>query len=497
MKRVIIRSTIFNLAFYIANIVFSLILLPVLLFPRKYYLFGIHFYNFVLTMLEYAILGLKYEIRGKEHLPSQGTFIVAAKHMSAYETFKLRALLNDPAIILKKELLKIPIWGAHLKKTDVIAIDRATPKKALLSLEQGALRIKEQGRPIVIYPQGTRVHPHETTAEKPYKSGIYRIQKATGLPIIPLATNSGLFWPPSGWFKSPGTVIFQFSPPIQSGGEKLELMKDLENTLEANSLSLMNEAKMNALDKKKRWPWLIVAIVALAGLYSYAWFESAKTVKAAYMNYVSDLARTSFINEPVISGFPGPIALDVLQETIETDSLIINIKILHASGLPVPFMPIKIKTGPISIISKQWNAPIHFQGLEASLSIKDNVVRLLDSTIKQEEFEARITGDIDLKQRPVPKIDVLLSLKNYSTFLQSLASNNVIKPRIAMFIGAGFSSLADPDGIVRVPLIQRKNKLYAGPLPIADLPDLFVQEQAESLDELLPLEPYNQLGPAQ
>ena len=194
------------------------------------------------VFLERFLLGLHYEVRGKEHLPESGSYIVAMKHQSEYETLKLHVLFDDPAIILKQELLKIPLWGWYLQKSDVIAIDRSSPENAIASIQEGARRVKEQGRPIAIFPQGTRVAPGVGADVKPYKIGVARVQEATDLPIIPVAMNAGLFWPRDGFWKSGGSVVFEIFPPIPAGLERSELLQKLENTIEPASQRLMDEA---------------------------------------------------------------------------------------------------------------------------------------------------------------------------------------------------------------------------------------------------------------
>lgn len=191
--------------------------------------------------LEKFILGLDYEIRGLENLPSEGPYLIAAKHQSPYETLKLHILFDRPAIVLKQELLNIPLFGAYLKKADLIAIDRSTPQEAIESIQRGAKQAAEDKRPIVIFPQGTRVDPFTGSSEKRYKIGIMRIQEATDLPIIPLALNCGLFWPRKGWLKHPGTAVFEFLPPITVKGDRSKSLKVLENTLEEASNRLRDE----------------------------------------------------------------------------------------------------------------------------------------------------------------------------------------------------------------------------------------------------------------
>ncbi len=240
----LLRSTLFNLLFFSFSAIASIVLCPMLVFARRETVMKVvHWYLRQVEWIERHVMGITYEVRGREHLPSSGSFIVAAKHQSPYETFKLHFLFDDPAIVLKKELLSIPIWGSFLSKIDPIAIDRSAGREAMTQIIEGAKRIKEQGRAIVIFPQGTRVNPGQTPKEKPYKSGVARIQEATDLVIVPMALNSGYFWPRSGWLKKPGTVIFEFLAPIEPGGSTTKVIQDLETALESASNSLIVEAE--------------------------------------------------------------------------------------------------------------------------------------------------------------------------------------------------------------------------------------------------------------
>lgn len=193
--------------------------------------------------LERHVIGLDFEVRGTENLPSGGPFIVASKHQSPYETMKMHILFRDPAIVLKKELLRIPLWGWFLAKSAPVAIDRGRARQSLQHISESGLRAKAAGRPIVIFPQGTRVYTWETPEQKPYRAGVARLRDATGLRIIPLALNSGVFWPRKGWIKKPGKVVFEFLPAVPDNAGAYEIMKDLENRLEARSNALTAEAE--------------------------------------------------------------------------------------------------------------------------------------------------------------------------------------------------------------------------------------------------------------
>ena len=235
-----IRSILFNILFFLGSTFFSLALLWVFFVPRKVAEKYVNIYFKYIDWIERYILNLKLELRGLENLPKDGSFILAAKHQSAYETLKLPIILKDPAVILKRELTYIPVWGWYTKKLGMIDIDRGSGHQAMRSIIRGALRVKEEGRPIIIFPQGTRVAPD---VKKPYKSGMLKIYKETQLPIIPMAINSGVFWGKNSFIKRPGTVVFKFLPPISTEKPQQDIMHELEDTLEQESDKLVQEAR--------------------------------------------------------------------------------------------------------------------------------------------------------------------------------------------------------------------------------------------------------------
>jgi 1-acyl-sn-glycerol-3-phosphate acyltransferase len=246
-----IRSALFNILFFLAVGVMCVACLPGLLLPHRQAQRIVTLFVETVYFLERHILGLDYEVRGREHLPQSGAFIVAAKHESAYETFKMHIVFRDPAIILKKELLRIPLWGAFLKKSDPIAIDRGQAKKSIMQLLEGAKRVQAQGRPLIVFPQGTRVRITDTPEQKPYRSGAARMQEATGMPIIPMALNSGCFWPKGSWRKRGGRVVFELLPPIPAGGAPAEVTAKLQAALETASGRLHDEARQGTSNERK------------------------------------------------------------------------------------------------------------------------------------------------------------------------------------------------------------------------------------------------------
>lgn len=240
---IFLRSLIFNILFYGWTAICCILLLPTLLFPRGVVLTGTRIYLFFVAIFEKYIMGLTCEIRGKEFLPKNGTYIVAAKHQSAYETLKLHALFGDPTIILKQELMKIPLFGIFLKKIDVIPIDRKNKEASIRAIIDGAQRMAKNNRPIVIFPQGTRVPVDVNTKTRPYKGGIVKMYSNTDILIIPMALNSGLFWGRKSFIKRPGRVVFEFLPPIEPGLPDKKVMKALEDRIEEKTNALMVEAK--------------------------------------------------------------------------------------------------------------------------------------------------------------------------------------------------------------------------------------------------------------
>lgn len=475
MKRSWMRSTLFNILFFIVTFILCFAYIPALLLPRKVFTGLVRFWIHVCTFLECTVMGLSYEVRGREHIPKDGSYIIAAKHQSIYETIKLRVLFPDPAIILKKELLGIPLWGWYLKKSGVIAIDRGTPETALKSIGEGAIEMATAGRPIIIFAQGTRTRPNETPADKPYKGGVARIQDATGLPIIPMALNSGLFWPKGGWLKSPGKVVFEFLPPILPGKERKDLIKEIETRLEDASNSLMNEARAEALNEKRNTGKKIIVLLTMSALlfagYSWLWHFTAQKTQEFYIDFMKDAVEAKRIHtEPSITGFPGPIRLSVDEDSVSTPAGNLKIEKLLISGWPIPGIPVRIEAGPISVQAAKWIDPLTFNSLNARATYFNDSVNIHDSTLMLGTFEARAAGTLDLKQEPYPAVDMNVTLKNYVAFIQHISEMGLIEDNQAMFAVAGLSFLPQDENGVTVPITQKGPILYAGPLPVVSLP---------------------------
>lgn len=232
------RSLLFNLALFGLTAVMCFLMLWVLPMPRPWMLKTVRLWLRQVECIERHIGGIRWQVKGKQNIPP-GPCIVAAKHQSAWETFKLHLLFDDPAIVLKRELLMIPLWGWYLKRSGVIAIDRGKGTKALSLMMVPARKAAQAGRKIVIFPQGTRVKPG---ASAPYKSGLAALYRELDLPVVPMALNSGLFWGKDSFIKKPGLITVEFLPAIPPGLPRKEMMRRAETELESATTRLIKSA---------------------------------------------------------------------------------------------------------------------------------------------------------------------------------------------------------------------------------------------------------------
>ncbi|OYQ36396.1 1-acyl-sn-glycerol-3-phosphate acyltransferase [Niveispirillum lacus] len=241
-----LRSLLFNLVFFSWTAVYCFLIAWTLVMPRPVMLAMIRFYMRTLTLLERTIIGLRYEVKGIENLPKEGAYLVGAKHQSMWETMKLHLMFRDPAIVLKHELIYIPLWGWFAWKAQMIPVKRGKRGAAIASLVRGARAMKAMGREIVIFPQGTRVAVGEY---RPYKVGIAVLYEDLGVPLVPMALNSGVFWGRKTFIKRPGLITIEFLPPIPPGLPKDVALFELEARLESASnrlaVAVGGEATLN------------------------------------------------------------------------------------------------------------------------------------------------------------------------------------------------------------------------------------------------------------
>lgn len=236
---IFLRSALFNLLFFSWTIVLVFGGLPVLVLPRRCLIFLQRFWARGMTGLLEHVVGITAEIRGREHVPP-GASIVASKHQSAWETMIYVLLLRDPSFVLKREILFLPIFGLYVWKADLVPIDRKSGMKALRRMLRSAQQAKEEKRPIVIFPEGTRVAPG---SHHPYHSGIVALYHQLRLPVVPVALNSGLFWGRRRFLKRPGKIVLEFLPPIPAGMKKAAFLAELEQKIEGATDKLLGETE--------------------------------------------------------------------------------------------------------------------------------------------------------------------------------------------------------------------------------------------------------------
>ena len=225
----LLRSLLFNLFLYSGIIAVFVIALPTLFLPPQFTLYFGKFLGHYVVFIVRIFLSTEVEFRGVINIPKTEKYFVASAHQSMFETFALQSVLDYPVFILKKELLKIPLFGLYLKKIKSIEIIRDTTTKDNLSFfDKVASIIKNEDRPLLIFPQGTRVKVEEKV---PFKKGVGRIYEALNIPCVPVALNSGKVWPKNGIIKYPGKITVSFLEPIKPGLNREEFIKSLEKKI--------------------------------------------------------------------------------------------------------------------------------------------------------------------------------------------------------------------------------------------------------------------------
>lgn len=235
----ILRSLVFNLAFFGGTTIWLLVMMPFLLMPPGVMTWGVMVWATYLRFCLRSIVGLDHEERGREHLPPE-PFVLACKHQSAWETIIFLLLFREPAYVLKKELRGVPLWGLYSEKYGNIEVDREAGASALKKMVADVLATLGGGRTVVIFPEGTRVSPGE---KLPYHPGIAAIYSRTDLPVVPAALNSGLYWGRRSFIKKPGRIILEYLEPMPKGLDRRAFMAELEGRIEAATERLIKEAQ--------------------------------------------------------------------------------------------------------------------------------------------------------------------------------------------------------------------------------------------------------------
>ena len=224
-----IRGLLFKLFFYTGTIIVCLIFIPALILPKKIMLIGGKILGYWIRICLYIFLSVKVKVKGTENIPKNTAFFIASLHQSLFETFFLQTIFNSPVFILKKELLKIPVFGWHLKKIGSISIYRDKIKKENLDFYDKIISItKESNRPVIIFPQATRTPINEKI---PFKKGVSKIYEKLNFICVPVALNSGLVWPKSGKLSPNKTITISILKNIPAGLNIDNFQKKIEEDL--------------------------------------------------------------------------------------------------------------------------------------------------------------------------------------------------------------------------------------------------------------------------
>lgn len=234
-----VRACAFNLVFALWTLLIGTLALPVLLLPRRVNMeFGRFWARSVLVLLR-VLVGLGCEVRGRERLPPGG-YILALKHQSAWDALIVPIVLGDPAVVVKRELLWFPIYGWYAARSGSIGIDRRGGAGALRRMVAAARPVIAAGRPVVIFPQGTRAAPGLSL---PYQPGVAALYQALGVPLVPAAVNSGLYWGRRSFLKRKGRIVLEFLDPIAPGWPRKTLMSEIERRIESATAALVREGE--------------------------------------------------------------------------------------------------------------------------------------------------------------------------------------------------------------------------------------------------------------
>lgn len=235
---VLLRSILFNIALYVNFLVQAILFSPVLLLPERCFWPIARFWVRSTLWLHATICGIDDEIRGRENIPTGG-FLVASKHQSSWEALRLVELFPRPTFILKRSLLWVPLFGWYLKKAHMVPVDRGGGSAAIAAMTRHARQAIRENRQIIIFPEGTRRPP---LAPPQYRHGVARLYRDLGVQCLPVALNSGLFWPRRKLVHRRGTIVMTILPPIPPGRDTERFGRELEAAIEAATEDVIAES---------------------------------------------------------------------------------------------------------------------------------------------------------------------------------------------------------------------------------------------------------------
>lgn len=233
-----VRAIFFAIIFYSWTAVLCPLYVPLMILPRRYFRKATRFWvRGGFRAMRFG-LGITHEIRGRENIPN-GPIMIASKHQSMWDTQIYNLIFYDCIFVLKRSLLAVPLVGWFMWRAGMIAVDRKAGTAAMRQLMRDARKSVENGHTIIIFPEGTRMPAGERGRYQPGVAGLY---KELGLPVVPVALNSGTYWPRRAFIKRPGRIVLEFLPAIEPGLDRHSFMKELEERIESATAFLEKEA---------------------------------------------------------------------------------------------------------------------------------------------------------------------------------------------------------------------------------------------------------------
>jgi 1-acyl-sn-glycerol-3-phosphate acyltransferase len=235
-----VRSAVFNFIFYVNLTLFLVLGSPLLLAPRMWAIRALQWWASSSLWWLRILCGITMDVRGRENIP-RGAALVAGKHQSLWETFAILPLLDDPCMVLKRELTFIPFFGWFSMKFRMIAVERSAGSTALRNLVKRAKHEIAAGRQIVIMPEGTRKFPDDPPDYKPGTAALYA---QLNVPCVPFGLNAGLYWPRRKFLRRPGVIVLEFLPAIAPGLKRGDFQHRLITAIEASTTALVAEGRL-------------------------------------------------------------------------------------------------------------------------------------------------------------------------------------------------------------------------------------------------------------
>jgi 1-acyl-sn-glycerol-3-phosphate acyltransferase len=236
---ILIRSLLYAVWFYLTMAIIGLVGMPIAIFSRDFAMHVVRFFSHTQAFGLWLLCGISTEVRGREHLPKGGAGLIAMKHQSTYDTLAPFMFVENPAYILKQELLKAPVFGIYASRIG-IPIDRAGGAKTMRLMLAAAKLSVASGQQIIIFPEGTRQLPDTPTDIKP---GIVLLYNELKVSCVPVALNTGLCWQGSGFLRKPGRIVFEVLPPIAPGLKREAFTQALKDALDPATERLVAEGR--------------------------------------------------------------------------------------------------------------------------------------------------------------------------------------------------------------------------------------------------------------